>query len=112
MKKPKKLLISDVLHYAADHCLLSEGTHKGHKNKFTCSAVMDAYFLHCEGTVKSFILNDILEGLTNMGCNRRSPYLFKHYGDPTYFDATIEEVQGMRYMWLKWAALMAEEQGV
>jgi hypothetical protein len=110
--KKKKLLISDVLHDAADHCLIHKGRHKRNTNKFSCCAVIDAYMIHNAGADKDFLLQDILYGLTNMGCNRRSTLSFKEYGDPTYFDDTDESVQGMRYMWLKWAALMAEEQGV
>ena len=47
---------------------------------------------------------------TNMGFDVRSSHLFMKYGDNT--PGVDETVQGMRYMWLKWAALMAEEQGV
>jgi hypothetical protein len=45
-----------------------------------------------------------------MGCDTTSSTLFHKYGDNNF--SISEEVQGMRYMWLKWAALMAEEQGV
>lgn len=110
--KKKKLLISDVLHYAADHCLVSEGKTRIRKNKFSCCAIIDAYFIHNGSVDKDFLMQDVLTGLTNMGCERNSPSLFRKYGDPIYFEDTVESVQGMRYMWLKWAALMAEEQGV
>jgi hypothetical protein len=45
-----------------------------------------------------------------MGCDTTSSTLFYKYVDNPF--EISEEVQGMRYMWLKWAALMAEEQGV
>jgi hypothetical protein len=110
--KKKKLLISDVLHYAADHCLGIKGSTAPLKNKFSCSAVIDAYFIHNGAVDKEFLLDDVLTGLANMGCDRNSPTLFRKHGDPVFFTETVESVQGMRYMWLKWAALMAEEQGV
>jgi len=44
-----------------------------------------------------------------MGCDITSMSLFNN--DRHSF-AVNPDVQGMRYMWLKWAALMAEEQGV
>ena len=49
-------------------------------------------------------------GLKNMGCPVDSCTAFKKQGDPP--SGMNTEVQGMRYFWLKWAALMAEEQGV
>ena len=110
--KKKKLLISHLLHYAADHCLNNKGSTGIHKNKFSCGAVCDAYYIHNGAVDKDFLLTDVLNGLNNMGCDRSSPSLFRKHGDPVYFNETVESVQGMRYMWLKWAALMAEEQGV
>lgn len=111
MKKPKKLLISDVLHYAADHCLAFKQSSKW-KQKFSCCAVMDAYDIHKLSGDIDLNLKDVLKGLQNMGCDTYSNTLFRKYGDPLYYEETKESVQGMRYMWLKWAALMAEEQGV
>ena len=47
-----------------------------------------------------------------MGCDTMSLGLFVKYGDARLGQVGVNEnVQGMRYFWLKWAALMAEEQG-
>lgn len=108
--KPK---ISEVLHLAADKYLSVDGAGIDDDGKwverFSCVAVSRA--------VKSFYLpffdeqdfeNDICAGLEAMGCDTGSSYLFTKHGD---HHAGNPDVQGMRYFWLKWAALMAEEQG-
>ncbi len=109
-KKPK---ISEVLHLAADKYLSVDGKYVDDDGKwvqrFSCVAVSRA--------VKSFYLpffdkrdfeNDICAGLEAMGCDTKSSNLFRKYGD--HYGGN-PNVQGMRYFWLKWAALMAEEQG-
>jgi hypothetical protein len=60
------------------------------------------------------ILRDqVMKGLRNMGCDVESHTLFVKHGDkPDVYESITHDVQGMRYMWLKWAALMAEEQGI
>ena len=113
----KRYTIADVLHLAADKCLVahvrySEG---GNREKFSCCAIAEAiYQIHGAyyGYESSQLRRRVVEGLKNMGCNTGSHTLFRKYGDPADYGAVNHEVQGMRYMWLKWAALMAEEQGV
>jgi hypothetical protein len=113
----KQPTVADVLHLAADKCLVahvrySEG--RG-KEKFSCCAIDEAiYKIHGAyyGYESSQLRRCVREGLKNMGCNTGSSTLFARYGDPQDYDKINHEVQGMRYMWLKWAALMAEEQGV
>lgn len=109
--KPK---ISEVLHLAADKYLSVDGAYVDDDGKwverFSCIAVSRA--------VKSFYLpfldeqdfeNDIFAGLKAMGCDTGAANLFRKYGD---HHKGNPDVQGMRYFWLKWAALMAEEQGL
>lgn len=105
-KKPK---ISEVLHLAADEYLAANATDFWHKNKarFSCGAIMAAKRSFRQDGNPSW--SDIVTGLRRMGCDTGSADLFTKHGDG-YFRIN-EEVQGMRYFWLKWAALMAEEQG-
>ena len=112
----KKLKISTVLHYAADKCLVAHSRYgESGSEKFSCIAVSDAVFKltgECNKQTSELSVR-VLKGLDNMGCNTGSMTLFKKYGDkPNEYSYVNSEVQGMRYMWLKWAALMAEEQGV
>lgn len=96
--------IAEVLHCAADHCLAFDRLSEN-RNKYSCSAVYIAH--HKLRPRGSFI--QITDGLKAMGCDITSMSLFNN--DRHSF-AVNPDVQGMRYMWLKWAALMAEEQGV
>lgn len=108
--KPK---ISEVLHLAADEYLSESGATHGRVERFSCAAVSGAVNHVIESCQLSYgeaedLENDIFYGLEMMGCDTDAAHLFKKYGD------CIEgnpDVQGMRYFWLKWAALMAEEQG-
>ena len=107
--KPK---ISEVLHLAADKYLAANAHDHYHKNKarFSCGAVLDA--LNSTRNFKDLRFSDIITGLRKMGCDTTSRELFVKHGDahPGQFGVN-ENIQGMRYFWLKWAALMAEEQG-
>lgn len=114
--KKKQPTIADVLHYAADKCLVAHSRYgESGREKFSCCAVNDAVFEltgKCNGETWRFSRR-ILDGLRNMGCDTQGFLQFKKYGDkPHEFSEVNHTVQGMRYMWLKWAALMAEEQGV
>ena len=118
-KQPtNEVTIADVLHYAADKCLAYDNRYYGIRcvEKFSCCAVDDAVYLMMGDTYTEESLSlqrRVMVGLKAMGCNTGSQTLFKKYGDkPNSFSSVNETVQGMRYMWLKWAALMAEEQGV
>ena len=101
----KQHTVADALHLAADKYLAANEKQRDRfKARYSCGAVHDA----CLKLGVNF--GGVRVGLRNMGCDTTSSTLFHKYGD-NYFDIS-EEVQGMRYMWLKWAALMAEEQGV
>lgn len=114
----KQPTIADVLHLAADKHLIAKSRHNEgpHKERFSCSAVEEAIFCltgDLYGGDSMALLRRVIAGLKAMGCNTGSHTLFRKYGDkPNEYSYINPEVQGMRYMWLKWAALMAEEQGV
>ena len=114
----KQYTIADILHTAADKYLVSHSRYEAShvKEKFSCCAVYSAIF-DITGNfygIDSEVLRDqVMKGLTNMGCKAGSHTLFMKYGDlPDVYESINPDVQGMRYMWLKWAALMAEEQGI
>jgi hypothetical protein len=101
----KQHTVADALHLAADKYLAAnEKQRDRYKARYSCGAVGDA----CVELDVNF--GGVLVGLKNMGCDTTSSTLFYKYGDNNF--NISEEVQGMRYMWLKLAALMAEEQGV
>ncbi len=101
----KQPTVADALHLAADKYLAANRQQRDrYKSRYSCGAVGDA----CYKLGVNF--GGVLVGLKNMGCDTTSSTLFYEYGDNNF--NLSEEVQGMRYMWLKWAALMAEEQGV
>lgn len=116
--KKKQPTIADVLHLAADKYLVSHSRDEAHhlKERFSCCAIGSAirditgtYY----GTDSEVLRDQVVKGLTNMGCEAGSHTLFVKHGDMPYDYYNINhDVQGMRYMWLKWAALMAEEQGI
>jgi hypothetical protein len=107
----KEYTIAEILHYAADKCLASKKeqywTFGGNKEKYSCCAVDEAY-IKLIGFV-DYPTNQsraIRKGLENMGCPIESIDAFDDNG------VFLEENQQARYAWLKFAAMMAEEQGV
>jgi len=105
--------ISEVLHYAADVILAAnelEQRYYAIKVGYTCTAIRRAlnhfgYFFDREDQM----FHIINAGLINMGLkNPRSVYCFDEF--ETSESCHTKEAQGARYLWLKWAALMAEEQ--
>ena len=122
-----KYKISDILHDAADNELAhnqetywcsSVPTRKASLERFSCCAIENALtnFLYkkyvtlswCDrDTIREDILADIKVGLEAMGLDTDSTRAFGE--EPTNISP---DIQGQRYFWLKWAALMAEEQGV
>ena len=135
--KGKQVLISDILHDAADiflrktrndvapcYVMKAKGEYPHVRyvleesireaERFSCCAV-EAAIAHKFGLERwsndaEKLSKKVKQGLRNMGCPTGSSTAFSKYGDDWRFDN--ENVQGMRYMWLKWAALMAQEQGV
>ena len=105
----KKYSIAEILHYAADNCLASEANqywlYGGNKEKYSCCAV-DMAYMHLTGKYDVDKIYAIKKGLSNMGCPVNSTHALKDEGK------FIEENQQTRYAWLKFAAMLAEEQGV
>jgi hypothetical protein len=109
-----KYTIAEILHYAADKCLAAKKeqywTYGGVKEKYSCCAVSDAVDkMHSFDTPwfeTKVIIQRICVGLSEMGCPIESIHAFD---DHSKFS---EENQQARYAWLKFAAMMAEEQGV
>ena len=99
--------ISTLLHKAADKHLAHNKASwdLGKKAKFSCHAVYDSCY-----PPYTEIYEQILKGLKEMGCPIGSCTATGLWNMDEF--AVTEESQGARYMWLKFAALMAEEQGV
>lgn len=104
----KEYTIAEILHYAADKCLASKkeqywASFDGNKEKYSCCAVDEACLKLTGSFDESF---RVKKGLENMGCPIDSMDAFNDSGE---FSA---ENQQSRYAWLKFAAIIAEEQGV
>ncbi len=122
-----KYKISDILHDAADnelahnqetYWLSSTPTRKASLERFSCCAIDNAVMnflykkypdLHWSRgeRIRDEIFEEIKEGLRAMGLNTE---LTDAFGKEP--DDVCPDIQGQRYFWLKWAALMAQEQGV
>ena len=122
-----KYKISDILHDAADNELAhnqetywcsDNATRKASLERFSCCAIDNAVskflnkkypdmnWIHRDN-IRENIFEDIKKGLETMGLDVNSTRAFGK--EP---DNVCPDIQGQRYFWLKWAALMAEEQGV
>lgn len=114
--------ISEVLHYAADYCLnpgdvlvFTEDNYW--QCTYSCDAVDLALrvlfedlapfvsYVHLH-TMREKLYRRIMAGLREMGVDPDSSYMYMEFGS-----GQDVQRQGARYLWLKWAALMAEEQG-
>lgn len=109
-----KYTIAEILHYAADEKLANKKHQQwgygGTKEKFSCCAMEEAVYdlyrgLDLDDEREEMIVR-ISKGLEAMGCPTSSTQAF---GDCGLF---VAENQQARYAWLKFAAIMAEEQGV
>ena len=102
--------IADVLHRAADHWLavdFDDWDARSDSEKFSCCAV-DAAVTEILGFCSDKALT-IFEGFREMGLDTSSGTAFFELGYPK---GAHPEAQAARYTWLKFAALIAEEQGV
>ena len=103
--------IAEILHYAADNCLYADyhehiyDWYPDTKRKYSCDAIRLAteHF-----GVTASMLGRIMKGLQNLGLDTGSTGAFLATLDPYLFN----EIQQQRYSWLKFCALLAEEQGV
>lgn len=108
-----KYTIAEILHYAADKFLAAKPSeywsNGGNKEKFSCHAMHEAV-ISLNRTFNSseveVVIDRIHKGLEAMGCPVDSADAFDDSGS---FNA---ENQQARYAWLKFAATIAEEQGV
>lgn len=114
-RKPKEIKISEVLHLAADKYLakgIADENWYG-PYQYTCSAIDKALADILQNAPPARFhrqLNIIKQGLRNLGLEDISGIeCFKEF--EKFYDPTPES-QGARYMWLKFCALLAEEQGV
>lgn len=119
--KPKQIKISEVLHLAAD-CYLGSGNNCKRRGpyQYSCTAIKGALHellgfqigvVHTSIQIRVFQYHwlRILKGLRNLGLEYPNEiYAFKDLEDG--FEPT-KKSQSARYIWLKWCALMAEEQG-
>lgn len=105
-RNKQEIKISEILHLAADKYLSSAKYKIGWLNGsctkewYSCCAI----YIACNDIVPKEYTHKakgiIMDGLRELGCETCSTSLFK---DSTY-------PQGDRYMWLKFAAIIAEEQ--
>lgn len=112
----KEYSIAEILHYAADKKLASKERQRftcgGNTEKYSCCAVSEAVYELWENDKivsqgkRDELINRCTRGLQAMGCPTGSMDAFNDYGE------FVEENQQARYAWLKFAAIMAEEQGV
>lgn len=108
-----KCTIAEILHVAADKHLAAKASeywsNGGRKEKFSCCAMHEAVVsLNRTFTCNEIeaVISRISKGLEEMGCPIDSVDAFDDAGN---FGA---ENQQARYAWLKFAATIAEEQGV
>lgn len=108
-----KYSIAEILHCAADKHLAAKKSeywsYGGRKEKFSCCAMHEAVIdlnRNFNAYEMTDIVNRIGEGLEAMGCPINSVDAFDDHGE------FVAENQQARYAWLKFAAIIAEEQGV
>ena len=105
--------IADILHEAADHWLTTDPddwNNRIESEKYSCCAV-DAAASHLipNWNVNYRMVDRIFEGFRAMGLDTSSGTAFVELGYPKGAHA---DTQAARYMWLKFAALIAEEQDI
>jgi len=119
----QSVTIAEILHLAADKHLAAKSSeywyNRGKKEKYSCCAVSEAVMnLWNEDKIGSWedkvdswedkneMIKRVSEGLKEMGCPINSSDAFD---EANVFNP---ESQQVRYAWLKFAAMIAEEQGV
>lgn len=104
--------IAQVLHRAADHWLtvdFDDYENRTDSEKFSCCAIDAAAAEVLPYLGAEALTFKILHGLREMGLETSSGTAFFELGYPK---GAHPETQAARYTWLKFAALIAEEQGV
>jgi len=119
--KKQEITIAEILHYAADYCLYDDYYEflynwypNGEKQLRSCWAIRTAteHF-----GVTKLLIERIMIGLRNLGLDPSNPEMFPSSVDSVKFPSSndpvrFHEIQQQRYAWLKFCALLAEEQGV
>ena len=105
--------ISEILHLAADEYLAV--SKYSNRQRYSCDAVRDAiHEVASANFMTSDEYHDLLDrvfiGLEEMGVRKYSITQFYEFEDSK--NLITPESQGARYTWLKFAAMIAEEQGV
>lgn len=114
----KNVKISEVLHLAADKYLaISNEEYIAHigKRKYSCDSIRYALLELVDRVYDRIDLHDRIEaGLTSLGLITYSTQQFSEFDNFVYFNdyEGAEKSQGARYTWLKFCAMLAEEQGV
>lgn len=129
MMKKITLNVADIFHLAADKYLsetsadtcVSDGQYR---NRYSCLAIEDAVdnlltaevnrrHLHVLNVCRHLnvldVCNTLFKGLENLGLTETMREHNNAFEDMV--NATEEEKQQSRYAWLKFCALLAEEQG-
>lgn len=109
--------ISDVLHLAADKYLASCESERGVKCRFSCSAISEALDeLIPDWYSLNMMYRQIDIGLREMGLDLDANGFPEFEYERSFVGwksvSVTESSQGARYAWLKFAAMIAEEQGV
>lgn len=116
--KTQDVKISEILHFAADHCLydghgMFDKGHQYSQYSYSCCAVQEAIrilipspFHHVldPKTLAGKMWVRIRQGFFNLGLRAGSTTAYDEFDSPS-------ERQQSRYAWLKFAAMLAEEQG-
>lgn len=112
MKKLPK--ISEILHLAADEYLYNgiagcANPKNWSRRHYSCDAIDAAIDAGARGGICDDLSTRIRVGLSNMGLIAAS---FDQFAEFEVVISRTKESQGARYSWLKFAAMIAEEQGV
>jgi hypothetical protein len=112
--KLKEIKISEVLHLAADEYIAVSIDNEKFNGpyQYSCTAIRKALRIMVDKTSNAdynFYLSRITTGLHRLGFTDFGGIgVFQEF---EYFSEPTEASQGARYLWLKFCALMAEEQG-
>ena len=96
--------LSTLLHQAADEYLIVDDPNEGYSCRAVWNAIDNAWYSHKISTVEKVSLSKQFEdGVEALGLDWGSFLAFS--------DIPPETRQAARYQWLKFCALLAEEQG-
>lgn len=107
--------IAEILHDAADKYLKDDYfSREGGKARYSCLAILmsifeleSEWYFEWEDWKKNKQFKQIIQGMKNLG------FKTNYDNEGTIFaDMRWSEVQAARYGWLKFCAMLAEEQGV